>query len=137
MCFFSIVTFSRSVPYQRFYCVLATPLTVLTSHVISLFSAGPGASGESAPAISHLANRVAAVIPNKWKKVAIQLELSEGEIKAIQTDEKESFDQFIAVMYRWKQSLSKPFTWATLVSALESPSVNENRLAHELRTEFC
>ena len=109
----------------------------MTSHIISLFSAGPGASGGSAPAISLLANRVAAVIPDKWKKVAIQLELSQGEIKAIQKDEEESFDQFMAVMYQWERSLRKPYTWATLVSALESPSVNENRLAHELRTEFC
>ena len=87
--------------------------------------------------MSVLANRVAAVIPDKWKKVAVQLELSRGEIRAIQKDEDDSFDRFMAVMDHWKQSLSKPFTWATLVSALQSPSVNETRLADELNREFC
>ena len=87
--------------------------------------------------MSVLANRVAAVVPDKWKKVAVQLELSQGEIKAIQKDEDDSFDRFMAVMYQWKQSLSKPFTWPTLVSALRSPSVNETRLADELKHEFC
>ena len=84
-----------------------------------------------------IANRVAAVIPHQWKKVAIQLELSGGAIQAIQRDEHDSFDQFMAVMYQWKQSLSKPFTWATLVSALKSPSVNEIELAKGLHHEFC
>ena len=87
--------------------------------------------------MSVLANRVAAVIPDKWKKVAVQLELSRGEIRAIQKDEDDSFDRFMAVMDHWKQSLSKPFTWATLVSALQSLSVNETRLADELNREFC
>ena len=84
-----------------------------------------------------LANRVAAVIPHQWKKVAVQLELTKGEIKTIQKDEDESFDRFMAVIYQWKQSLRRPFTWATLVSALQSSSVNEVQLANELHREFC
>ncbi|CAI8027506.1 hypothetical protein GBAR_LOCUS15728 [Geodia barretti] len=38
---------------------------------LSTSGAGGGSSGESAPAMSVLANRVAAVIPDKWKKVAL------------------------------------------------------------------
>ena len=87
--------------------------------------------------MSVLANRVAAVIPDKWKKVAIQLELKDGVIRAIQKDEDDSFDRFMAVMYKWEQTLSKPFTWATFVSALQSPSVNGISLADELNCEFC
>ena len=87
--------------------------------------------------MSVLANRVAVVIPHQWKKVAVQLELSRGKIKAIQKDEDDSSDRFMAVMDHWEQSLSKPFTWATLVSALQSPSVNETTLADELKHEFC
>ena len=100
--------------------------------------AGGSSSSKSAPEISVLANRVAAVIPDKWKKVAVQLELSHGDIMVIEkkTDD-DIIDRFVAVMYHWKQSLSKPFTWATLVSALQSPSVNETRLADALNREFC
>ena len=87
--------------------------------------------------MSVLANRVAAVIPHQWKKVAIQLELTQGDIKTIQKDEDESFDQFMAVMYQWEKSLRRPFTWTTLVTALQSPSVNETQLANELHCKFC
>jgi hypothetical protein len=111
--------------------------TLAPDQTLWLGASGSTVSGESAPAMSVLANRVAAVVPDKWKKVAVQLELSRGEIKAIQKDEDDSFDRFMAVMDHWKQSLSKPFTWATLVSALLSPSVNEIILAYELRREFC
>ena len=86
--------------------------------------------------MSVLANRVATIIPHQWRKVAVQLELSGGEIKAIQNDERDSFHQFMAVMYQWKQFLSIPFTWDTLVTALRSPSVNEIRLSNELNHEF-
>ena len=87
--------------------------------------------------MSVLANRVAAVIPDKWKKVAVQLELPRGDIKAIQKDEDDCFDRFTAVLDQWKTSLSKPFTWATLIAALRSPSVKETVLADELNQEFC
>ena len=100
-------------------------------------AASSGSSEGSAPKMSVLANQVAAVIPSKWKKVAFQLELDIGVIKTIEHDEHECFYRFMAVMNHWEQSPSKPFTWATLVAALQSRSVGENRLAEELRKEFC
>ena len=69
--------------------------------------------------------------------MAVQLELSEGDIKSIQEDENKVSNRFNAVMERWKQSLTKPFTWETLINALRSPSVNEIGLANELNCEFC
>lgn len=84
-----------------------------------------------------LANCVAAVIPHKWKQVAIQLDLSRGERKAIEKDEDESFDRFMAVLEQWKQSASQPYTWKTIVMVLKSTSVQEPKLAEELEKEFC
>jgi hypothetical protein len=113
----------------------------LVTNIITPSSPGCAASGgssaESAPTLSVLANRVASVIPHQWKNMAVQLELSEGDIKSIQGDENKISDCFNAVMERWKQSLTKPFTWETLINALRSPSVNEIRLANELNCEFC
>ena len=91
----------------------------------------------SAPEMSDLANHIAAIIPDKWKPVAIQLGLSMGEIKTIQRDENECFDRFMAVFDRWQRSSCKPYIWKTLVTALKSRSVNENKLADELQREFC
>ena len=100
------------------------------------YAASGGSSAESASTLSVLANRVAAVIPHQWRNMAVQLELTEGDIKAIQEDENTVSDRFNAVMKRWKQSLTKPFTWEALINALRSPSVNELRLANELTHDF-
>ena len=87
--------------------------------------------------MSDLANKVAAKIPEKWKLVAIQLELSMSEIKTIRCDEDDCFDRFMAVFDRWRRSSCKPYVWKTLVTALKSASVNEIKLADELQGEFC
>ena len=79
-----------------------------------------------------LANCVAAIIPHKWKQVAIQLDLSWGKMKAIERNEHECFDRFIAVLDQWKQSDSQPYTWKTIVTVLNSASVDEPKLAKEL-----
>ena len=94
-------------------------------------------SKTSAPKMRDLANRVAAKIPHKWKQVAIQLELSRGEIKAVEKDEDTSFDRFMAILDEWKQSAAVPYTWKTIVTVLKSASVDEVRLANELEKDFC
>ena len=94
-------------------------------------------SKSSAPKLRDLANCAAAIIPHKWKQVAIQLELSKGERKAIEKDEDECFDRFMAVLEQWKQSASLPYTWKTLITALKSTSVDEQSLAEQLQRDFC
>ncbi|CAI8028073.1 hypothetical protein GBAR_LOCUS15995 [Geodia barretti] len=94
-------------------------------------------SRTSAPIMRDLANRVAAVIPHKWKEVAIQLDLSRSERKAIEKDEDKSFDCFIAVLEQWKQTANLPYTWKTIVTVLKSASVDETRLAEKLEKDFC
>ena len=84
-----------------------------------------------------LANRVAAVIPHKWKMVAIQLDVDMGAINRIERDKCNSFDRFMEVFDSWKQSSCEPYTWKTLVTALKSRSVDEVRLAEELQRDFC
>ena len=102
-----------------------------------IYIGGVTPSRTSAPIMRDLANRVAAVIPHKWKKVAIQLDLSRSERKAIGKDEDKSFDCFIAVLEQWKQTANLPYTWKTIVTVLKSASVDEARLAEELEKDFC
>ena len=87
--------------------------------------------------MKDLANRVAAVIPSKWMEVAIQLDISMGEIDAIEKDKDTSFKRFMSVFDKWKRSCCQPFTWRVLVTALKSSSVNEFHLAKDLLQEFC
>ena len=87
--------------------------------------------------MADLANRCAAIIPDKWIQVAIQLGLSMSKIKAIYRDEINSFYRFMAVFDCWQRSSCEPYTWETLVNALRSRSVDEIKLADELDHEFC
>ena len=89
------------------------------------------------PKMKDLANYVAAVIPDKWMQVAVQLELDRSVIKAIRNDEDDCFKRFMAVFDHWKQSSSQPYTWKALVTALNSKSVNEFTLAKKIQQEFC
>ena len=91
----------------------------------------------SAPKMSDLANRVAAIIPGKWKSVAIQLQIGMGAIDAVCRDKHDSFDRFMSILDMWERSSCPPFTWNTLVNVLKSPSVNEKELAKQLEREFC
>ena len=87
--------------------------------------------------MKDLANDVAAVISHKWKEVAIQLEMTRGERESINTEESEPQRRFMAVMEHWERSCKQPYTWDTILTVLESPSVKETRLAQELRLKFC
>ena len=87
--------------------------------------------------MSDLANRVAAIIPHKWNQVAIQLQLSTGERKAIEKDNTESSERFMAVLEHWERSCDLPYTWETLITALKSAFVGEQRLAEQLHRNFC
>ena len=87
--------------------------------------------------MSDLANRVTAVIPHKWNQVAIQLQLSTGERKAIEKDKMESSERFMCVLEHWERSCTLPYTWETLIAVLKSASVGEQELADQLHRDFC
>ena len=58
-------------------------------------------------------------------------------INTISTDKHNSFDIIMTVFENWNRSCSSPYTWEVLLDALESPSVDDRRLAEELRQKFC
>ena len=43
---------------------------------------------------------------------------------------------FTSVFQVWKSRATRPYTWSTVIEALESPAVNEMRLAQELRKKL-
>ena len=80
-------------------------------------------------------NNVAAKIPVKWYKFGVQLNIPTGTLSAVHkhTD----LECFIEVFSIWKRSLSlEPISWATVIAVLESPSINEKRLAADLRAKY-
>ena len=107
---------------------LSLPLSLhLPLHVIDDIS-GPEAT------LPDLLNEVATQT-NKWEPIALQLDLSHTDIERIKMEEQgRTVDAcFIKVFNKWETKLTPPFTWPVIISALESPSVAEFRLASQLK----
>lgn len=82
---------------------------------------------------------IAAVIPHKWKMVAIALGLTMPQVQAI--DQHHRGDPricFADVFDQW-QKLStshQPVSWTTLVSVLQSQYIGEEALADTIKESF-
>ena len=89
---------------------------------------------DSKPELRDLMNEVAAAIPSKWKDVGLQLGLDDGVLEGIGGDNSHCY---MDVFTRWKnqKSTTHPYTWSTLVQALKTPAVGEERLADKIKIE--
>ena len=73
---------------------------------------------------------------NKWEEIGLQLHLSHTDIERIKIEEQERIGAcFIKVFNKWETQLTPPFTWSVIISALESSSVAEFRLASQLKAK--
>ena len=74
--------------------------------------------------------RVACQAMDKWEVFGLQLNIEPHQLNMIQKDSPILY--FAEVFDIWKRKSDPPFTWATIVKALMSPVVNENKLAKEI-----
>ena len=89
-----------------------------------------------APELRDLMNKIASVIPAKWRDVGIQLGLSPSTLDNIQS---ENGSQphcnrllFEKVFTEWDKHRPKPYTWNTIIEVLRTPAVGEATLADTL-----
>ena len=99
-------------------------------------------SSSSVPELKVLMSAVAAKIPAKWRFVGIQLGVPAEALDDIQLQVAGRPDSNIAafelVLRKWKSLHPHEYTWSTIISALEAPSVDAMDVAAELRTiYFC
>ena len=128
------------------YQFLKIPLRALSVHskVISLSAistlAGLGsryAGLETEPEMSDLMNEVASKVPSKWKQISIQLGLTPSDQECFMASTpNDPLQCFTSVFRVWKCRATRPYTWSTVIEALQSPAVDEMRLAHELKTKL-
>ena len=81
-------------------------------------------------------NEVAAEIPGKWRDIGLQLGLDQGRLDGIATiSPGDNNHCYSNVFTLWKKhNLPKhPYTWLTIVQALQSKAVGEKRLAEKIR----
>jgi len=88
---------------------------------------------QNEPQLHELMDLVASRIQGKWRDVGIQLYLDEGELSSIAESEGQyPLRCFTSVFTTWKKKQTRDFSWETLLSALRTKAVGENRLADEV-----
>ena len=92
------------------------------------------------PTDQDLMNEVAAKIGPKWRQVGIQLGLEHADLENIEAKHNHSqiHCKFSDVFQKWKNipNRNPPYTWATIIRALNAPLVSECRLAEDLKEKF-
>ena len=85
------------------------------------------------PSLPFLMNYVAAATA-KWRAVGTQLNLSHGRLDQIEHDCSTVMECFNAVFTLWENQADHalPYEWSSLLDALNSPQVSENKLAADL-----
>ena len=93
----------------------------------------------SRPELPDLMKEVAANIPNKWRDVGLQLGLDQGVLEGIASISPGDTNLYYINVFTWWKNLTStthPYTWSTVVQALESPAVGERRLADKIMSEL-
>ena len=93
----------------------------------------------SKPELSDLMNEIAAKIPGKWRDVGLQLGLDQGALDGIALISPGNTNHcYSNVFARWKNqnSTTHPYTWSTILQALESETVGEKLLESKIKNEL-
>ena len=73
----------------------------------------------------------------QWKDIGLELELKHIDIQKIAIEQNNKIDDCFREMFaQWERRCTSPFTWKTIIEALEAQSVNELCLARDLRTKY-
>ena len=94
----------------------------------------------SEPTVKELMDEVAAKTPAKWRLIGIQLGVPVAALDSIQAQVAMQPDScihaFQLMLGKWKSLYPHQYTWATIIGALEAPSVGAVDVAAELRTKY-
>ena len=72
-------------------------------------------------------------IAHKWYNVGIGLDVRDGVLMSLDYSNDSYRTKLSSVIQSWLDTQSTPVTWETVVSALESPIVNDRAVAAKLR----
>lgn len=90
---------------------------------------------EDPPTLVDLMTRVAVNCPTKWRDIGIHLGLGSEDLDAIHDRHRGDHHRcFEYVFSAWENKKKVPYTWSTIIKALESPLVERKRLADEIKS---
>ena len=77
-------------------------------------------------------------VRSKWYHIGLQLKIPFQTLNVIRTEHRDNTtDCLTEMLQKWLTSVSPPPTWSGLVQALSSAPVGEERLAEEIRQQYC
>ena len=85
------------------------------------------------PQVCDLMNQVAAKAKVKWFQVGIQLGINPTTLEVFDTQPQDPMRCYFKVFTEWEREGKRPYTWTTIIGALETAAVNERQVAVELR----
>ena len=85
------------------------------------------------PEMCDLNNWVTPSVAPYWKVFGDQLKLSDDVIKTIEAEYQTRVkDCCREVFVEWKKRQTSPYTWATIIKALQSPAISRNSVALDI-----
>lgn len=89
---------------------------------------------QSEPQLPDLMNEVAAKIPAKWLPVGIAVNLPHSDLQGLPASD--PCQCFTSIFATWKNKETRPYTWLTLIHALQTPIVGELNLANIITSKL-
>ena len=95
------------------------------------FDAGQSDALSQSPEMHELMTHVAQKRPVKWFQVGIQLLIDMPILEAYEVEHRDPMRLFAKVFEQWRREEKLPYTWNTIIIALER--IDENRIATDIR----
>ena len=119
--------------------IVHTVLSLQTINLLINFTTGPdeyiGLRYE--PKDVDLLNEVAAEIPTLWREMGLELGLSHHHLDCIETEQnRKQIRCFGEVLRSWREQQTAPYTWETIIQALQTKAVSQYKLAQILKKKF-
>lgn len=74
---------------------------------------------------------------NQWQSIALELDIDLVLIERFSRECRENAqDCFLKVFEQWHRQGNPPYSWYTIIKALESETVSERNLAQKLREKY-
>ena len=80
----------------------------------------------------ELLNQVSAEASDKWELIGIQLNIDDHKLENIKANTTGVYQRHRQVFRLWKNQITAPYTWSTIIDVLRSKVVGEAHLADEL-----
>lgn len=88
----------------------------------------------SEPQLLDLMNHVAIKILPKWQEFGIALGLALSDLECLRNLDPQQ--RFSSIFTKWKEQVTKPYTWLTVIYVLNTPTVGAVNLVQDITGKF-